>query len=276
MGSVDNGRPIVSLTPLLKNSDWRGPPPAQIRELSKVFAILRGTASVAVLGLAGPLFQSSWRPGVVFLILFVSTYNGLALFGFYRLADGAVLNLARAVGVIDVLSFFIMLWTFGPFPPGAMVACFVAVLNVAVAFDGIFGAGVFSLLFAAGYGGLGAIHTFVLRTPFPISDFVLWCAVIVIIAVSLTIIQRVLVAMSVQIGDPTPRHALLPAATFHISPRELEVLQLVAEGYSNTMIANRLHLSDNTVKGYVETVLTRLNARNRAEAVAAASRMKLL
>jgi DNA-binding NarL/FixJ family response regulator len=61
-----------------------------------------------------------------------------------------------------------------------------------------------------------------------------------------------------------------------LSPRELEVLQLVSEGYSNTMIATRLHLSDNTVKGYVEGLLTRLNARNRAEAVAAASRLKLL
>jgi DNA-binding NarL/FixJ family response regulator len=69
---------------------------------------------------------------------------------------------------------------------------------------------------------------------------------------------------------------VLPAPLLHLSPREREVLQLVAEGFSNTMIANRLHLSDNTVKGYVEALLTRLNARNRAEAVAAASRMKLL
>ena len=99
--------------------------------------------------------------------------------------------------------------------------------------------------------------------------------VIVIVAVSLASIQRVLVSMAVEAAGAT-RPSLLPVPTFHISPRELEVLQLVAEGYSNTMIANRLHLSDNTVKGYVETLLTRLNARNRAEAVAAASRMKLL
>jgi len=50
----------------------------------------------------------------------------------------------------------------------------------------------------------------------------------------------------------------------------------VAEGYSNTMIATRLNLSDNTVKSYVESLLTHLNARNRAEAVAAASRLKLI
>jgi DNA-binding CsgD family transcriptional regulator len=61
-----------------------------------------------------------------------------------------------------------------------------------------------------------------------------------------------------------------------LSRREHEVLHLVAEGYSNTMIANRLRLSDSTVKGYVENLLLHLNVRNRAEAVAAASRLKLL
>jgi DNA-binding NarL/FixJ family response regulator len=61
-----------------------------------------------------------------------------------------------------------------------------------------------------------------------------------------------------------------------LSPREQEVLELVAEGYSNGMIATRLHLSENTVKTYVENLLSRLNARNRAEAVAAASRQNLI
>jgi DNA-binding NarL/FixJ family response regulator len=51
---------------------------------------------------------------------------------------------------------------------------------------------------------------------------------------------------------------------------------LVAEGYSNTMIAGHLHLSENTVKTYVENLLGRFHARNRAEAVAAASRQNLI
>ncbi len=42
------------------------------------------------------------------------------------------------------------------------------------------------------------------------------------------------------------------------------------------MIAGRLHLSENTIKTYVENLLSRLNARNRAEAVAAASRQNLI
>lgn len=64
--------------------------------------------------------------------------------------------------------------------------------------------------------------------------------------------------------------------TVRLSRREREVLSLVAEGYSNTMIASRLRLSDSTVKGYVENLLYHLNARNRAEAVATASRLRLL
>ena len=68
--------------------------------------------------------------------------------------------------------------------------------------------------------------------------------------------------------------ATVPAV--RLSPREQEVLQLVSEGFSNSMIAGRLHLSENTIKTYVENLLSRLNARNRAEAVAAASRQNLI
>jgi DNA-binding NarL/FixJ family response regulator len=79
----------------------------------------------------------------------------------------------------------------------------------------------------------------------------------------------------------TPPAAEVPVSSasvpaVRLSPREQEVLQLVSEGYSNSMIASRLHLSENTIKTYVENLLSRLNARNRAEAVAAASRQNLI
>jgi DNA-binding CsgD family transcriptional regulator len=96
-----------------------------------------------------------------------------------------------------------------------------------------------------------------------------------------------LVAFRVRLGVGQPESAAEPRiiaaalaldgdGAVRLSRREREVLGLVAEGYSNTMIASRLRLSDSTVKGYVENLLFRLNARNRAEAVAAASRLKLL
>src|SRR5438093_10594 len=74
-------------------------------------------------------------------------------------------------------------------------------------------------------------------------------------------------------GGPVVGNAI-PAV--RLSRREQEVLQLVSEGYSNSMIAGRLHLSENTIKTYVENLLSRLNAPNRAEAVAAASRQNLI
>jgi DNA-binding CsgD family transcriptional regulator len=254
------------MLPLIKDSDWIRPRPAQVRALSKVFALIRLPAGFAVLGLAALLVQSSWKPGVVFLILWVSAYDGLALFVFFRGTDAAVTRAA------DAFSFFVMLWTFGPTPPGALIACYIALLNVAVSTDGIIGAGLSASLFVVGYSALSVLRNRIVGTPVDVSDIVLWSVVVVIMAISLASIQRALV----QIPAEERRPRVLPDPEFHLSPRELEVLQLVSEGYSNTMIATRLHLSDNTVKGYVEGLLTRLNARNRAEAVAAASRLKLL
>ncbi len=55
-----------------------------------------------------------------------------------------------------------------------------------------------------------------------------------------------------------------------LSLREQEVLQLVAQGYSNKEIANQLFISETTVKAHLRTILQKLHARNRTEAVALA------
>ena len=56
-----------------------------------------------------------------------------------------------------------------------------------------------------------------------------------------------------------------------LSQRESEVLQLVAEGASNKEIADRLYIGETTVKAHLRTILEKLHARNRAEAVALAA-----
>lgn len=56
----------------------------------------------------------------------------------------------------------------------------------------------------------------------------------------------------------------------HLSEREREVLDLVARGLTNGAIAQRLHLSEKTVRNVVSSVLTKLPAATRAEAVARA------
>ncbi len=53
-----------------------------------------------------------------------------------------------------------------------------------------------------------------------------------------------------------------------LTPRELEVLQWMARGFTNRQIAQRLRISEHTVKFHVTSVLGKLGARTRAEAVA--------
>jgi DNA-binding NarL/FixJ family response regulator len=52
-----------------------------------------------------------------------------------------------------------------------------------------------------------------------------------------------------------------------LTDRELEVLDLVAGGLSNAAIATRLYLSDKTVRNVVSLVLTKIHARDRADAI---------
>jgi DNA-binding NarL/FixJ family response regulator len=62
----------------------------------------------------------------------------------------------------------------------------------------------------------------------------------------------------------------LNAPTESLTPRELEVLQLMARGLTNRQIARRLEISEHTVKFHAGAVLSKMNARSRAEAVARA------
>lgn len=61
-----------------------------------------------------------------------------------------------------------------------------------------------------------------------------------------------------------------------LTPKELEVLRLLAEGRPNKMIANTLGIAEVTVKTHVRAIFSKLNVLNRAEAVAAATRSGLL
>ena len=61
-----------------------------------------------------------------------------------------------------------------------------------------------------------------------------------------------------------------------LTPREVQVLELLAEGLPNTAIAVRLHISDQTVKFHVSSISGKLGARNRTDAVRRAVRRGLI
>jgi two-component system, NarL family, response regulator YdfI len=73
-------------------------------------------------------------------------------------------------------------------------------------------------------------------------------------------------------GVEEPGEALLDP----LSERELEVMDLLTEGLSNKLIAHRLNISEHTVKTHVASILAKLGASSRTEAVSQAIRRGLV
>lgn len=67
-----------------------------------------------------------------------------------------------------------------------------------------------------------------------------------------------------------------PEPSASLSPRELEILKLLASGYRSINIAARLNLSHATVRNHVQNLLRRLDVHSQVEAVSAAFRRGLL
>jgi DNA-binding NarL/FixJ family response regulator len=67
-----------------------------------------------------------------------------------------------------------------------------------------------------------------------------------------------------------------PGQIESLTPREIEVLSLLAEGAGNKLIARRLGISEHTVKFHVGSILAKLNASSRTEAVTLGIRQGLI
>ncbi|MET9507486.1 response regulator transcription factor [Streptomyces flavidovirens] len=75
------------------------------------------------------------------------------------------------------------------------------------------------------------------------------------------------IAKGEQVVDPALAMAALEPAHTTLTSRELEVLRLAAEGEEARQIAARLYLSAGTVRNYLTTVVSKLDARNRVDAI---------
>jgi LuxR family maltose regulon positive regulatory protein len=61
-----------------------------------------------------------------------------------------------------------------------------------------------------------------------------------------------------------------------LSERELEILRLIAQGYSNREVSERLFLAVDTIKGHNSSMYAKLGVQRRTEAVARARELGLL
>ena len=74
----------------------------------------------------------------------------------------------------------------------------------------------------------------------------------------------------------SPAGAAAPASTVTLSPREIDVLSHAALGCTNADIAERLSVKPETVKSYLRSAMSKLDAHSRREAVVTARRLGLL
>jgi len=259
--------------------------PSTIRRLAVVNIIGRwpGLVFAAILSLMVP---PKVPAGLALILVWVAVYNAWAMVNIPRADEESVLRMGRALTLLDTISYFAVLFVFGGVGASTSIyAAYILLIVWLVAYDGAEGAMLAVAIFVLGMILLHAALLAFFGVPFNPRDVLLWSLIMVVAGAILAAYDRIVVGVAAQRAagldgsGPTTVTAVssgtAPPAV-RLSRREHEVLRLVADGYSNTMIAGHLHLSENTVKTYVESLLSRLHARNRAEAVAAASRAHLI
>lgn len=247
-----------------------------MRALIRLGVILRWV-SVAFAGLAGLLFPRVPRMLTAEILLAV-VYNGLVMRAAARASDDALPAVALVTTVIDQLFCFTFIGLYNVMPESHQVAAYVPGMIEAVAFFrtggavlsvGIFLTGVVLVEAAGAVLGLARFD--------PVSVFGA-TMIVILIGGCLAAVSQVLegaAAEKVPKARPVNSNGSAPSQP-SLSHQQQEVLRLVAQGCSNSMIASQLGMSERTVKACLERLLGQLRARNRAEAVAAAIRGGLL
>ena len=210
--------------------------------------------------------------GVLWLLSIASWNTAVLWFG-ERLPPAQAARFAQAAVLADVGALVALVQIFASTSPDVLSGGAALVLLEAVICWGARGVLITSGLTLAALTALEVAHRGLLHASSSWND--VWSEDVMIILLSAALVMaRRLFARP--LAPPPAVETRPPPSGLRMTSREREVLTLLAEGCSNTVIARRLQVTESTVKRHVESILNRLNARNRAGAVAVASRMGLL
>jgi DNA-binding NarL/FixJ family response regulator len=178
-----------------------------------------------------------------------------------RLGDTPELSVARELSGVEDLGAAVVdsgsaaiLWDLGPTPMPALDGLQAAAAEASAPILALVGSPPV-LRPALGAGAQGAL----LRDAPPAQ-----------IAAALTAIQA---GLQVLTREPRAAGGGAEPVVESLTPREREVLELLVEGLPNKLIADRLGISENTAKFHVNSILGKLGAESRTEAVVRAARL---
>jgi DNA-binding CsgD family transcriptional regulator len=211
-------------------------------------------------------------------VVLVSLYNVLGQYGSDVLTGRTALRLARGLVAADLAAMVCLTAMYRGLPPANLSMGFLLVLLEALLWCDWQAVMLSIGLIGAGWAATDLMARF---EPARVFSWTVWLGdllTLAVVTVALVLALRVLSAAVNRNSteNDASRAAADGAVGIRLSAREKEVLALISAGCSNRMIAARLHLATSTVKSHVESILVRLGARNRAEAVAIAAGLRLL
>ena len=89
-------------------------------------------------------------------------------------------------------------------------------------------------------------------------------------------LQRLLQGFGAASTEEEPTAAMQSGLIEPLTPKEMRILLLLADGYSNSALAEKLFVSDSTVRTHLRNINSKLNAQNRTQAIAIARRLGVI
>jgi two-component system nitrate/nitrite response regulator NarL len=98
------------------------------------------------------------------------------------------------------------------------------------------------------------------------------------VSAALGVLDKGLVVLDAELPEliAAPQTGPTPESVESLTPREMEVLGLLSQGLANKAIAERLGISEHTAKFHVNSIISKLGAEGRTEAVVRAARLGLV